>query len=104
MFSDALARGRALLLLDGLDEMLTAHERAAVASAIAAFSREYPTARIVVTSRIAGYSSGLLPGNFTTLTAAPFDDEAITRFAQQWSLAFETTGVLPHQELSSDVR
>jgi HEAT repeat protein/energy-coupling factor transporter ATP-binding protein EcfA2 len=103
ILTEALTRERAFLLLDGLDEMLTTQNRMAVAQAISAFSRDYPAVRVAVTSRIAGYASGLLPGHFTTVTIAPFDDAEIARFARQWSLAFEANG-LPPSELPTDAR
>ncbi len=89
LFDDALRSGRAMLLLDGLDEMLTYDDRATVSLAVAEFADLYPTTRIVVTSRIAGYAPGMLPTSFATLTVAPFDDAAIRQFARQWSHAFE---------------
>lgn len=103
ILTEALTRERAVVLLDGLDEMLTTQNRAAVAQAISAFSRDYPAVRIAVTSRIAGYTSGLLPGHFATVTIAPFDDAEIAHFARQWSLAFEASG-LPLSELPADAR
>ena len=103
ILTEALTRKQSFVLLDGLDEMLTAQNRTAVAQAISAFSRDYPAVRIAVTSRVAGYASGLLPGHFATVTIAPFDDAEIKRFARQWSLAFEANG-LPLSELATDAR
>ncbi|MBI3797568.1 MAG: HEAT repeat domain-containing protein [Deltaproteobacteria bacterium] len=104
LFEDALSSGRTLALLDGLDEMLTANERTAVARAVIELTSAYPTSRVVVTSRIAGYAPGMLPAGFTTFTVAPLDDEAIKQFAKQWSLAFESIGLPSHSELSSEAR
>ncbi|ETX05241.1 MAG: hypothetical protein ETSY2_24115 [Candidatus Entotheonella gemina] len=102
LFDDALHSSRAIVLLDGLDEMLTYDDRATVSHAVAEFANLYPTTRIVVTSRIAGYAPGMLPASFATLTVAPFDDSAIRQFANQWSLAFEAIGLSPSVELPPD--
>lgn len=104
LFDDVLSSGRALVLLDGLDEMLTADDRTAVARAIVEFTNTHPTSRVVITSRIAGYAPGTLPASFATFTIAPLGDEAIKQFAQQWSLAFEAIGLPPHTELPPEVR
>jgi len=104
LFDDALSSGRALVLLDGLDEMLTADDRTAVARAIVEFTNTYSTSRVVVTSRIAGYAPGTLPASFATFTVASLDDDTIKQFAKQWSLAFEAVGLPSHTELSPEAR
>ncbi len=59
-FAHVLKEGRAILLLDGLDEVTSAEERRMVAQAVEALAATYPRCRFVVTSRIAGYD--VLPG------------------------------------------
>ena len=103
VFEDVLHSGHALILLDGLDEMLTYDDRTSVARAVVEFANAYPGCRVIVTSRIAGYVSGMLPASFATFTLAPFDDDAIQRFARQWSLAFEAIG-LPTPTLPPDAQ
>jgi HEAT repeat protein/energy-coupling factor transporter ATP-binding protein EcfA2 len=102
LFDDALCNGRGLVLLDGLDEMLTYDDRVDVAQSIADFANAYPTARIVVTSRVAGYAPEMLPADFVTYTLAPFNEDAIMRFARQWSRAFEAIGLPAHTALPPD--
>jgi HEAT repeat protein/energy-coupling factor transporter ATP-binding protein EcfA2 len=102
LFNEALCNGRGLVLLDGLDEMLTYDNRADVARSIADFATAYPTARVVVTSRVAGYAPGMLPADFATYTLAPFHDDAIKQFARQWSRAFEAIGLPAHTALPPD--
>lgn len=102
LFADVLGSGHALVLLDGLDEMLTAEARAAVIQAVIEFTTIYPTTRVVITSRLAGYATGMLPASFSTFTLAPFDADDIKRFARQWSLAFEAIGLAAHTELPPD--
>lgn len=104
VFTEALRSGGTIVLLDGLDEMLTYDDRTTVTSAIAEFAHAYADVRLVVTSRIAGYAPGMLPGSFTTFIVAPFDTEAIRQFARQWSLAFEARGAHATSELSPEER
>jgi predicted NACHT family NTPase len=102
LFDDVLRNGRGLVLLDGLDEMLTREDRADVARCIADFAHAYPSTRVLVTSRVAGYAPGTLPADFVTYTLAPFNDEAIKQFARRWSRAFEAIGLPVHTALPPD--
>lgn len=96
LFQDALSHGRAIVLIDGLDEVLDPSERARVVHQVNAFvtryappGREKASAagnRVVVTSRIAGYDAARLSG-FTHVTVLPFDDDDIERFCAQWCRA-----------------
>lgn len=104
VFENALSKGFAALLLDGLDEMQTSEDREAAAQAVAQLGEAYPRIRIIVSSRIAGYASNILPASFTAATVAPFDNDAIKQFARQWSLAFEAIGLPAQTELPPDVR
>jgi HEAT repeat protein len=104
VFEDALQRGQALVLLDGLDEMLTYHDRAAAAHAVTEFAAAYPASRVIISSRIAGYTPNMLPASFTPITVAPFDHDAIKQFTRQWSLAFEAIGLPTYTELPLDLR
>jgi class 3 adenylate cyclase len=95
LFQDALERGRAIVLLDGLDEVLNVAERAQVARRVQEFVRRFGPARggaggnrFVVTSRIAGYEAARL-AEFTHVTVLPFRDEDVRRFCDRWCLAWE---------------
>ncbi|RME37049.1 MAG: NACHT domain-containing protein, partial [Thermoflexia bacterium] len=103
LFAHVLKEGRAILLLDGLDEVTSAEERRMVAQAVEALAATYPRCRFVVTSRIAGYDAAPLGGDFARLTIAPFEREDIQRFARQWSLAFEAAGAEP-ETLPPEIR
>ncbi len=91
----ALAEGRAAVLLDGLDEVGSAGEREAMRERVQAFCHGYPQAPVLVTSRIAGYGDAPLrqPGSFvgrggstwfTHLELAPFSDEDLRLFVSHW--------------------
>ena len=93
LFEHALRGGHAVVLLDGLDEVLDQRERAAVVARVADFVSRFgrsPEAgnRFVVTSRIAGYDEAPL-ADFAHFTVLPFGDAAIRRFAELWHRAWE---------------
>lgn len=93
LFDDALSAGRALLLLDGLDEVASLSERERIVRRVETFTQQQAANHFVVTSRIAGYDQARLKSDeFTHLTIQPFDDEDIARFARQWCHAYETRG------------
>ena len=77
-----LQAGRCLVLVDGLDEVATAGDRARVVDAIAGFAiAQRPRGnRILCTSRIAGYAGAPLPPTFTAWRLLDMDDAAIERF------------------------
>ena len=84
-----VANGHAVLLLDGLDEVLGgASEEAAdaayrkVAAEIDRLATRYPSALIVVTCRRAGWRGGL--PQFQTLEVLDFDWPEIQAFVENW--------------------
>ena len=112
---DFLRRGRALIILDGLDEITAADDRAEIVRAVESFIRDWvtdPTGlspfdqpdrpwhawttvppaesggnQIVITSRIAGYHASPLSGRLTHVTIQPMTDPAVDRFCEAWTLA-----------------
>ncbi|GAA0926970.1 NACHT domain-containing protein [Nonomuraea longicatena] len=85
----ALAAGTAVLLIDGLDEVLggeSADEADAtyrrVVQEVDRLAARYPNARIAVTCRRAGWR-GQLPA-FRTLEVLDFDDSQIETFIRNW--------------------
>ena len=100
LFNAALEAGQAVVLLDGLDEVQT--NRAFLVRLVQDFAAEYvpepghgeggaPGNRLVVTSRIVGYREAPLTGSrWRTYTLVDFSREEIERFADRWTLAFET--------------
>jgi formylglycine-generating enzyme required for sulfatase activity/energy-coupling factor transporter ATP-binding protein EcfA2 len=84
----ALEQGRAIVLLDGLDEVQDAGRRMQVVRRVQDFVRRFSGHRFVLTSRIAGYEQARL-SDFSHVTVLPFSDEDIQRFADRWCLAYE---------------
>jgi predicted NACHT family NTPase len=98
-----LASGRALVLFDGLDEVMERdHDR--VIRAIREFAERYSQNHIVITCRIAARE--YIFQQFTEVEMADFDDAQIQSFADKWFKTKEknpksTTGEMFWKELES---
>jgi len=84
LLRDAVNRGKALFLLDGLDEIVDTAQRREVAQRVEEFARQHDNCPVIVTSRIVGYREAALGSAFTQFTIRPFDDEEIKSFVRQW--------------------
>ena len=85
-FFDAdLRAGRVVVLFDGMDEVGDFDLRRRVARLVEAFAAAYPTCRIVVTSRIVGYTGAARLGeDFATTTIRDFTLADVTQFLTHW--------------------
>lgn len=84
-FEEAIDAGKAVLLLDGLDEVGRPEERTETRDRVLAFCSQYPRLPVVVTSRFAGYQDAPLPtGEFQHLEVQPFDDDELRTFVGNW--------------------
>jgi hypothetical protein len=89
---DKLKEGRALVILDGLDEIPASSQRDEIIEAIDAFIRQFmpPSLlhesgnQLVVTSRIAGYHAAPLRGDLAHVTVEPMSDAAVSVFIRGW--------------------
>ncbi len=105
LFDSAMAQGRAVILLDGLDEVQ--RDRNRLVNKVEAFAREASARgnRVVVTSRIVGYrESPLNAKEWTLYTLLDFDRQAIEDFCSKWCVAFEksTLGDTPEAAASAE--
>jgi NACHT domain/HEAT repeats len=91
LFRRALESGRALVLFDGLDEVLDVGTRTYVAQQAGAFIGEWSArgVRFVVSSRFVGYREAPVPGNLPTLSVLDFGTPEIETFVRRWAHAFE---------------
>ncbi len=89
----SLTAGRALLLLDGLDEVPSGPARSDIMAAIESTASDYPSIGIIVTSRPT--SSTSLHG-FQLFSIEPWSDEQIHQFSVRWSQAY-------HERLAASV-
>ena len=84
-FWRALTEGKALVLLDGLDEVPTPEGRQFLRDVVKAFERLYPKCRYLVTCRVLTWEQEKLSlRDFVVTEIAPFDDAKIQRFIGAW--------------------
>ena len=94
LFKEAISDGKAVILLDGLDEVQEG--RAALVQKVETFAHEAVARgnRVLVTSRIVGYrDASLSTKDWSLYTLLDFTPEAIQSFAGKWCLAFEKSTV-----------
>lgn len=91
LIGENLRAGRCLLLIDGLDEISSASDRAHVVERVTSFVATHQPCgnRFVCTSRISGYAAAPLPSSFTGVRLLEMDDEAIARFLRGYVPAIE---------------
>ena len=77
--------GRAVVVFDGLDEVFDPKVRTEIARQIEGFAARYPRTRVVVTSRVIGYSRNLLDAaGFGHWMLQDLDLAQIRAFATTW--------------------
>ncbi len=80
-----LLAGRAVVIFDGLDELLEAGWRADVTSRVEHFCVEYPLVPVLVTSRVVGYDQARLDDRqFTCYRLGGFGDPEVAEYARKW--------------------
>ena len=91
LFERAIASGRALIMLDGLDEVIDVQTRRFVAGKMSALMGEWTPSgvRFVLSSRVVGYREAAVSGHVATLTVLDFGEREIRTFVRQWARAFE---------------
>jgi predicted NACHT family NTPase len=84
-FEHWLERGKALILLDGLDEVVDEAQRRKVAEQIETFLHQYQNNPAVITSRPAGYRWDFFNlDEFPHYTLESFDDKQVATFIAHW--------------------
>ena len=84
-FDPYLDTGKAVILLDGLDEVADPALRRRVSRLVEAFVLAHPACRFVVTSRVVGYNDSVrLGGDFSTSTVRDFTLEDVGQFLKHW--------------------
>jgi predicted NACHT family NTPase len=80
-----LLTGRALIIFDGLDELLDASRRSELAAVVEQFCIEYPLARVLVTSRPIGYDHARLEDRqFVLYRLGGLGDDQVAEYVQKW--------------------
>lgn len=103
-FEAALDQGRALVLLDGLDEVISQDERVYVVGRVSDFLNwNLPKGnKFLITSRIVGYADApLVHSDVEHFMLSDFSDGEIDAFLHKWTAVVETT-VSGESEASRD--
>lgn len=80
-----LRNGRAVVLLDGVDELVDPDLRDRFARLVESFADEYPSVPIIVTARKVGYETAALnPKQFDVGVIKEFDDDQVTTYVRRW--------------------
>jgi formylglycine-generating enzyme required for sulfatase activity len=86
-FDEWLKSGRALILLDGLDEVADPDLRNRASRLVERFTATYPDCRYMVTSRIVGYAGAARLGEqYAVTTVRDFTLDDVERFLTHWHL------------------
>ncbi|HWB86707.1 MAG TPA: HEAT repeat domain-containing protein [Bryobacteraceae bacterium] len=101
LIREKLARGEGLIAIDALDE--TPEDlRAILKTKLADFSRKYPRARLLLSSRWLGYSRApLLAGAREELEVLPFSHEQMELAVKRWFVEDSRTAALVWQHIQS---
>ncbi|MBK9941551.1 MAG: SUMF1/EgtB/PvdO family nonheme iron enzyme [Kouleothrix sp.] len=98
-FSRLCAAGRAILLLDGLDEVASTDDRAFVSGIVRAFAGRYRDCRYVLTARVAAYQGDAQIGaGFRICTVADLSADQQQRFIANWSCSLHRLLYQAHGE------
>lgn len=90
ILEEAIDTGDALILLDGLDEVVNVTDRAEIGRRIEQFvSSSNPRNRFVITSRVSGYRVVPLAGDFSHYTIKELDKDQIQSFLYKWCSQIE---------------
>lgn len=100
-FADQLKNGNCIVLLDGLDEVASETEFRSVVRAIESLVIRYRDNQYVVTSRIAGWRSGV-DADFVICNVNDLTDNEIRDFIDSWYSAVERNVVIGRLEDESE--
>ncbi|MCA9962111.1 MAG: SUMF1/EgtB/PvdO family nonheme iron enzyme [Anaerolineales bacterium] len=103
----SLRAGKALLLLDGLDEVPTKAQRTFVRDAVMAFVGRHPGNRALVTCRVLSYQDEALQlpkTDFPAFELALFDEAKIDNFIAAWYKELAHIGTVPGEEVDGLIR
>lgn len=77
--------GKAIVIFDGLDEIFDPDQRENIKNQIVGLTVDYPKARVIITSRIVGYTRSVLTNaGFSHYTLQDFRKPQIDAFIDKW--------------------
>lgn len=86
-FREQLHAGKAIVLVDGIDEAPSQQTRSQMIEIIMQAASVYPKCRFVVTSRYGAYRDEAVLSSFDTVQIDSLDDKAINIFLENWCRA-----------------
>jgi hypothetical protein len=88
-----LLSGRAMVIFDGLDELIDTSKRSQVTDRVELFCTRYPLTRVLVTSRRVGYEEAALdPDVFEVYGLAEFSDDDVETYVTKWFMQVDGAG------------
>jgi formylglycine-generating enzyme required for sulfatase activity len=84
VFEDLLSNGRAIVLLDGLDEAPLARVRKTLTRLIESCARAYEHCAFLLTSRPKGYTAEISLQEFKVFEVQPLSEGSVQQFLQRW--------------------
>lgn len=97
-----LLNGRAIVIFDGLDELLDTSYRREVSGDVESFCTLYPSVPLLVTSREVGYEQAPLDEKrFEILRIAPFGKQQVSAYVRKW-FAIDTDLTASEQEQKAE--
>jgi hypothetical protein len=114
-FKYLLLNGRAMVIFDGLDELLDTSRRREISGDIESFCNYYSSVPVLVTSRKVGYEQAPLDeGKFEVFRLDAFDDFQVEEYAANWFAADadltadererKTEGFIEESRIAPDLR
>ena len=101
--SDSLISGDAVVVFDGLDELIDPTKRRAITMAVETFGLRYPMVRILVTSRRVGYEQARLdPVIFRSFKLDGFTRDDIGQYVKKWFASQSTYSSLEAERLAAE--
>ena len=80
-----LLTGRAVVIFDGLDELLDTSRRAEVSARVEQFCAAYPLTPVLVTSRLVGYDEARLDDDqFSCYRLGGFGEDEVGEYVRKW--------------------
>lgn len=96
-----LRTGRAVVILDGLDELVQTELRRRVVSLVEGFAHLYPLVPILITARKVGYDEAPLSADqFVPSQIERFSDEQVTEYVTRWFVLDDATSPAERERLS----
>lgn len=97
-----LRTGRAVVVLDGLDELVQTALRRRVVALVEGFAHLHPLVPILVTTRKIGYDEAALSQNlFVRADIREFDEHQVAEYVQRWFVLDEATSPAERERLTT---